>query len=177
MWAHLFLQKHKSGSERHSVASDSLQPHGLYSLWNSPGQNTGVGSLSLLKRTCPTQGLSPSLPHCRWILYQLSHQGSLRTLEWVAYLFSSRFPDPGIEPGSPALQADSLPTALSGSPPKTQLPAKQPWRVGAAKNHAGTTRKIPYIQRQRRSQMRQSAATIVIKSNPVHVRRAMHTGK
>ena len=38
-------------SESHSVVSDSLQPHGLYSPWNSPGQNTGVGSLSLLRRS------------------------------------------------------------------------------------------------------------------------------
>ena len=29
--------------------SDSLQPHGLYSPWNSPGQNTGMGSLALLR--------------------------------------------------------------------------------------------------------------------------------
>ena len=86
--------------------------------WNSPGQNTGVGGLALLQRICPTQGLNPSLLHCRWILYQLSHQGSPRTLEWVAYLFFSGFPNPGIEPGSPALQADSLPTALSGEPSK-----------------------------------------------------------
>ena len=40
--------------------------------WNSPGQNTRVGSLSLLQRIFPTQGLNPGLPHCRWILYQLS---------------------------------------------------------------------------------------------------------
>ena len=64
-------------SESHSVVSDSLQPHGLYSPWNSPGQNTGVGSLSLLQGIFPTQGLNPDLPCCRWILYQLSHQGSL----------------------------------------------------------------------------------------------------
>ena len=38
-----------SESESCSVASDSLQPHGLYSQWNSPGQNTGVGSCSLLQ--------------------------------------------------------------------------------------------------------------------------------
>ena len=50
------------------VASDSLQPHGLYSSWNSPGQNTGVGSLSLLQGTFPNQGQNPGLPHCRWIL-------------------------------------------------------------------------------------------------------------
>ena len=52
-------------------------------------QNTGVGSLPLLQGISPTQGSNPGLPHCRWILYQLSHQGSLRILEWVAYPFSS----------------------------------------------------------------------------------------
>ena len=61
-------------SESLSVMSNTLQPHELYSPWNSPGQNTGVGSLSLL-------------------------QGNL--------------PDPGIEPGSPTLQVDSLPTELT----------------------------------------------------------------
>ena len=60
----------------HSVVSYSLQPHGLYSSWNSPGQNTGVGSLSLLQGIFPTQGSNPGLPHCRQILYQLSHKGS-----------------------------------------------------------------------------------------------------
>ena len=58
------------------VMSDSLQPHGLYSPWNSLGQNTGVGSLSLLQRIFPTQESNPGLLHCRWILYQLSHKGS-----------------------------------------------------------------------------------------------------
>ena len=56
--------------------SNSLGPHGLYSLWNSPGQNTGVVSLSLLQGIFPTQGLNPGLLHCRQILYQLSHKGS-----------------------------------------------------------------------------------------------------
>ena len=56
---------------------NSLQPHGLYSPWNSPGQNTGVGSLSLLQGIFPTQGSNPSLPHYRQILHQLSHKGSL----------------------------------------------------------------------------------------------------
>ena len=63
-------------SESHSVMSDSLQPLGLYSPWNSPGQNTGVGSLSLLQGIFPAQGSNPGFPHCRWILYQLSHKGS-----------------------------------------------------------------------------------------------------
>ena len=67
--------------------SNSLRPHGLYSPWNSPGQNTGVGSCSLLQGTFPTQGSNSGLPHCRRILYsgslhcrrilyQLSYQGS-----------------------------------------------------------------------------------------------------
>ena len=56
-------------SESRSVVSNSLQPHGLYSPWNSPGQNTGVGSLSLLQGIFSTQELNPGLPHCRWILY------------------------------------------------------------------------------------------------------------
>ena len=60
--------------------SDSLQPHGLYSPWNSPGQNTGVGSLSHL---------------------QVSN--------------------PGIEPRSPALQADSLPAEPKGKPKNTAV--------------------------------------------------------
>ena len=62
-------------SENHSVVSKSLQPHGLYSPWNSPGQNTGVGSLFLLR-------------------------GDLS--------------NPGIKPGSPTLQADSLPAEPPG---------------------------------------------------------------
>ena len=108
--------------------STSLQPHGLYSPWNSPGQNTvvgglsfsrgssqprspkptspalqvdsspseppakpkntGVGSLSLFQRIFLTQESNWGLLHCRWILYHLSHQGTPRILEWVAYPFS-----------------------------------------------------------------------------------------
>ena len=81
-------------SENHSVMSDSLWPHWLYSPWNSPGQNTGVGSLSCLQGIFPTQGLNPSLPQCGHILYQLSHKGSPRILGWVACPFSSRSSQP-----------------------------------------------------------------------------------
>ena len=88
----------------------------LYSPWNSPGQNTGVGSCSLLQGIFPTQGSNSGLSHCRWILYQLSHQGSPRIREWVAYPFSRGLPDLRLEPGSPALQVDSLPAELSGKP-------------------------------------------------------------
>ena len=56
---------------------NSLQPHGLYSPWNSPGQNARVGSLSLLQQIFPTQESNPGLLHCRQILHQLSYQGSL----------------------------------------------------------------------------------------------------
>ena len=63
-------------SESCSVLSDSLWPHGLYSPWNSPGQNTRVDSLSLLQWILQTQELNWGLWHCRWILYQLSYQGS-----------------------------------------------------------------------------------------------------
>ena len=47
-----------------------------YSPWNFPGQNTGVGSLSLLQGIFPTQGWNPGLPHWKQILYPLSYQGS-----------------------------------------------------------------------------------------------------
>ena len=75
-------------SENELLMSDSVQPHGLYSPWNSPGQNTGVDSLSFL------QGIFPS-------------PGDL--------------PDPGIEPRSPPLQADSLPAE----------PQEKPMNIGA----------------------------------------------
>ena len=58
------------GYESCSVMSDSLQPHRL-SPWNSPGQNTGVGSLSLLQGISPTQESNRGLLHYRRILNQL----------------------------------------------------------------------------------------------------------
>ena len=58
--------------ESRSVLSDSFQPHGLYS---APGQNTGVGSLSLLQGIFPTQGSNAGNRHCKRILYQMNHKG------------------------------------------------------------------------------------------------------
>ena len=55
---------------------------------NSPAKNTGVGCHAILQGIFPSQGSNPGLPHCRLILYHLSHQGSPRILEWVAYTFS-----------------------------------------------------------------------------------------
>ena len=87
------LEKVKQ-SESRSVMFNSLRPHGLYSSGNSPGQNTGVGSLSLLQGIFPTQGSNPGLPHCRQICYQLSHKACPTILEWAAYPFFSRSSQP-----------------------------------------------------------------------------------
>ena len=67
--------------------SPALQVDSLPSESQGKPKNTGVGSLSLLQWIFPTQELNQGLPHCRWILYQLSHKGSPRILEWVAYPF------------------------------------------------------------------------------------------
>ena len=82
-------QQHEVGTmypcfcESCSVMSDSLLPHELYSPWNSPGQNTGVGSRFLLQGVFPTQGSNPDHPHCKRILHQLSHQGSPISIDKV----------------------------------------------------------------------------------------------
>ena len=88
--AQMLLPWCNSICESHSVMSDSLQPHGLYTTWSSPGHNIGVGSLFLLQGIFSTQGLNAGLLHCRQILHQLSHKGSPRILEWITYPFSSR---------------------------------------------------------------------------------------
>ena len=107
------LEKNETSS--YSIVSDSLWPHGLYGPWSSPGQNTGVSSCSLLQGSC-NPGIERGLPHCRQILYQLSHKGSPRILERVAYTSPVDLPYPGVKPGSPGLQMDSLPAELSGEP-------------------------------------------------------------
>ena len=69
--------------------SPTLQADSLPTEPKGKPKSTGVGSLSLLQGIFPTQELNPGLPHlCRRILYQLSHQGSPRILEWVAVPFS-----------------------------------------------------------------------------------------
>ena len=71
------LRLGKSPGQRERLPTPVFWPgkfHGLYSPWNSPGQDTGVGSLSFLQGTFPTQGSKPGLPHCRQILYQLSQR-------------------------------------------------------------------------------------------------------
>ena len=77
----LIILSERRESESRSVMSNSLRPHRLHSPWNSPGQNTGVGSLPLLQGIFPIQGSNPGLPHCRQILYQLSHTNNSKVSE------------------------------------------------------------------------------------------------
>ena len=88
-------------------------PWTIYSPCSSPGQNTGVGSLSLLQGIFPTQGSNTGLPYCRQILYQLNHKGSPSILEWVAYFFSSGSSRPRNLMGVSCITRGSLPTELS----------------------------------------------------------------
>ena len=80
--------------------SDSLWPRGLYSPWNSPGQNTVVGSISLLQGIFPTQGLKPGLPHCRRFLT------SWATREAREYWNGQSIPSPGHLPDPGKLSAE-----------------------------------------------------------------------
>ena len=98
----------------------------LYSPWNSPGQNTGVHSLSLLQGIFPTQGLNPGLPQSRQNLYQQSYKGSLRILEWVAIPSPANLPNPGIRTGVSCFATLAYQLSCQGSPgmnvPKTLAP-------------------------------------------------------
>ena len=94
-WWYISTMEYFSATKRNEITSFVCEwTHGIYIPWNSPGQNTGVGSLSLLQEIFPTQGLNPGLLHCRQILYQLSHKGSPRILEWVACPFSRESSQP-----------------------------------------------------------------------------------
>ena len=95
----------------------------LQDSWHSPGQDTGAGSQSLFQGIFPTQGLNPGS-----LLNQLSHQGSPKILEWVAYLFSSRSSWPRNQTGSLPLQVDSLPAEPSGNPNKSGRKRTNRWR-------------------------------------------------
>ena len=90
--------------------SNSLQPHGLYSAWNFLVQNTEVGSLACLQGIFLTQESNPGLPHCRQILYQLSTKEAQEDWSGLPFPSPADLPNPGIEPGSPALQTDALPS-------------------------------------------------------------------
>ena len=89
---------------------------------DSPGINTGMGCHALLQGIFPTQGSSPGLLHCRHILYCLSHQGSPRILEWVAYPFSRGTSQPRNQTGVSSIAGRFLPDELPEKPlnPPTQ---------------------------------------------------------
>ena len=107
----------ESESESHSVMSSSLQPHGLNSRWNSPGQNTGVGSHSFLQGIFPTQGSNPDLPPLQADSSPAKPPGKPKNTGMGSLSLLQRiFPTQESNGGSPALQADSLPTELSGKP-------------------------------------------------------------
>ena len=98
----------------------TLWSPGLYNPWNSPSQNTGVGSLSLLQGIFPALGSNPGLPHCRWfftswITRKAKEYWSGSVSQSVQSL-SHDLPNTGIKPGSPALRVDFLPTELWGKP-------------------------------------------------------------
>ena len=82
---------------------------------DSPGKNTGVGCHALLQGIFPTQGSNPGLPHCRWILYRLSHQGSLKSA-W-SFLNLTHHPT-----------ASLVAVPGSGSIPEPLEVRKIPWR-------------------------------------------------
>ena len=85
----------------------------VYSLWNSPGQNTGGVAVSFSRVSSQLRD-QPRSPAFRQIVYHLSHQGRSRILEWVGYPFSRGSSQPRNQtPESPALQADSLPAEQS----------------------------------------------------------------
>ena len=79
----------ESENENQSVVSDSLWPHGLYSLWNSPGQNTGVGSCSLLQRIFTTWDWTQVSRIAGRFFSSWATKGNPRILEWGAYPFFS----------------------------------------------------------------------------------------
>ena len=85
-----------------TVVSNSLRPYGLKPArllcpWGFSRREYWSGLPCLPPGIFPTQGSNPGLPHCRRILYCLSHQGSLRIMEWVASLFSRGYSWPRIQ--------------------------------------------------------------------------------
>ena len=109
--------------------------------WDSPGQNTGVGSLSLLQGIFPTQGSNPGLPHCRQILYQLSHQGSSlfscrqKSPVWFGNTLTPAFPggSVGKEAALNAEDPGSIPEAERSTGLGTGYPLQYSWVSFVAK--------------------------------------------
>ena len=110
-----------------SVVSDSLQPHGLYSPWNSPGQDTGVVAVLFSRGSSQWRDWTqvshiPGRFFTSWATREAQEY-------WSGYPISSPadLPDPGIELGSPALQVNSLPAEPPGKPSYKSDPFKTGW--------------------------------------------------
>ena len=86
-------------SEGCSVMSDSLRPHGYTVHGILQDRILEWVAFSFSRGSSQTRYRTPGLPHCRWVLHQLSHKGSPRILEWVAYPFSSRSSRPRNQTG------------------------------------------------------------------------------
>ena len=112
-------------NESHSVMSDSVRPHGLYSPWNFPGQNTGVGNLSLLQGIFPTQGSNPAL-QADYLPAELSGKPKLR--KGCSYVFTSMQPGIHIQIQPPPAPSPAIQYYLTFEnliPHKGTLPPKQ----------------------------------------------------
>ena len=101
---------------------------------DSPGKNTGVDCHALL----PIQGSNPGLLHCRWVLYCLSPRETQKYSSGYAMASPGDLPNPEIEPGSPALQVDSLPAEWPESPLMRGIQMKE-WNIHWGKRHLGIT--------------------------------------
>ena len=113
-----------SESERCSVVSDSLRPNGLSSPWNSPDQNTGVGSLSLLRGIFPTQGLNIGLLHLQMDSLPAEPPGKPKnTGVGSLSLLQHIFPTQESNPDLLHCRLDSLPTELPGNPKEPERAA------------------------------------------------------
>ena len=115
-----------------SVIPNSLRPHGPSRFLcprDSPGKNTGMGCHALHQGIFSTEGLNPGLPHCRQILYRLSHQGYARTtyLQWPRNTYFHPRSLSGVPsaysltpPGMPQKQTDS--SGITFPPPPVPNP-------------------------------------------------------
>ena len=113
----------------------TLRPHRLYSPWDSPGQYTGVCSLSFLQGTFATQGSDPDHPHCRQILYLVSHKGSPKILEWVGI-----FPTQEINRGLLHCRQILYQLSFQGSPKQPDiLECEVKWALGSITTNKGSS--------------------------------------
>ena len=120
------MYESESESISHSVVSDSLRSYGLspprlLCPWDFSGKNSGMGCHSLLHGIFPTQGLNLGLPHCRHILYCLSHQGRPNPMRMYIKSSFVHFQFSSVTQLCPTL-CDSMNRSMPGLPVPHQLP-------------------------------------------------------